>query len=92
MTGDVANVDVQRVHDDAGVRKLARDPLEDLYAATAGHLVVENDHIRHEFLAGANSLLGITRHADAVHIALGVHEVAEVLADRRMIVDDEDSN
>src|SRR5436305_1660600 len=77
---------------DARVRKLARDPFEDVDAAPPRHLVVEDDHVRHEFLAGADGLLRITRDADAVHVTLGVDEVAEVLADRRVIVHDEDAD
>ena len=90
--GGVADVRVECVHDDPSVGKLAGDPLEDLEAMSAGHLVVEDDHIRHELLARADGLLGVARHADALHVALGVDEIAEVLADRRMIVDREDSD
>jgi hypothetical protein len=36
--------------------------------------------------------LRIARHADALHVALGVHEIAEVLADRWVIVDHEDAD
>src|SRR5438874_84589 len=89
---DVADLRVERVHHNSRVRELARDPLEHLYAPTAGHLVVEDDNIRHELLAGADGLLRIARHADAVHVTLGVHEIAKVLAHRRMIVHDQDAD
>src|SRR5205814_579226 len=56
---DIARVRVERVHHDARVRKLARDPFEDVDAAPPRHLVVEDDHVRHEFLAGADGLLRI---------------------------------
>src|SRR5437867_5982865 len=86
----IADVHVERVHNDTGVGKLAGDPLEDLEPPRAGHLVIEDDDVWHELLATANGLLGIARYADALHVALGVHQIAEVLADRRMIVDHQD--
>ena len=51
-----------------------------------------DDHVGHELLARADRLLSIASDTDAVHVTFGVHEIAQVLADRRMIVDDEDAD
>ena len=92
MARGLADLDIERIHHDPDVGELGPEPLEHLQAAGAGHLVVEHDHVRQELLAGLHALDRIARHPHALHVRLGIDEIAQVLPDRRMVVDGQYAN
>ena len=83
-------ITVEGVQDDADGAPVAPERLHDLEATEIAHVRVEDEHIRARRVHQPQRVVAVTRDADHDHPELGVQQVAQVLADRGMVVGDDD--
>jgi len=85
-----ANVAVQRVEDDADAASIASHRLRDLDAAEVAHVRIEHEYFRTRGVNHAQRVVAVLGDADDDQSALCVEQIAQVLADRWMVVRDDD--
>lgn len=86
FTGHRTDFQIERVHDDLDLRKLIPHNRGDRKTVCTGKDLIDHQDLRMKRSAELDALATVLGDADALHVRFRIDQVAEVLANRGMVL------